>query len=356
VRIVFLSWRDLANPQAGGSEYVVDRLASGMARAGHEVALLCGGPIGRRDYRMIDTGGRYAQYLRAPLEYWRHFRHCDVVIDVENGVPFFAPLWQRRPVVCLVHHVHTDQWDHYFPPTVSRAGRFLEHRVMPTFYRRSIFVAVSPSTASALADLGIESDHIRVVEMGCDQVPTPAPESPDPLFLALGRLVPHKRIELLLDLWKRVQPEVGGTLAIAGDGPELDRLRRRGAPDVQLLGHVSEQRKRQLLGNAWLLVNSSMHEGWGTAVMEAAAAGTPTLAFDVPGVRDSVVGGTSGVLAKTDDELVDTWVRLTKEKGERSRLAAGAHARAAQFTWDRTFDHFTAVIEDAVELHRHDKR
>jgi glycosyltransferase involved in cell wall biosynthesis len=168
--------------------------------------------------------------------------------------------------------------------------------------------------------------------------------------------VPHKRIDLLLDLWKRVQPETGGTLAIAGDSPELDRLRRPAASEVQLLGYVSEERKHELLGKAWLLVNSSMHEGWGTAVMEAATAGTPTLAFDVPGVRDSVVDRTTGVLARNEEEFVEAWIRLTKDKQERSRLADGARSRAAQFTWDRTLDRFMAVIDEAVELHRRDKR
>jgi glycosyltransferase involved in cell wall biosynthesis len=331
---------------------VVDRLASGMARAGHDVTLLCGGPTAPRQYEVIDTGGKYSQYLRAPLEHRRRFRNCDLVVDVENGIPFFAPLWQRRPVVCLVLHVHTDQWGLFFHSAVARVGRFLERRAMPTIYGKSLFVSISPSTASALAEIGIARSRIRTIELGCDTVPPSATEAREPRFLALGRVVPHKRIDLLLDLWERVHPVVGGTLMIAGDGPDLDRLRRRAGSGVEFLGHVSEEEKSRVFGQAWLLVHPAMHEGWGAVVMEAAAAGTPTLAFDVPGVRDSVVDGTTGILARNDDEFVDAWIRLMKDEEERSRLAAGARARAAQFTWSRTLDHFMAVTEDAVNLHR----
>jgi glycosyltransferase involved in cell wall biosynthesis len=351
VRIAFLSWRELAHQQAGGSELVVDRLASGLVRAGHEVVLLCGGPTAPREYAVVDTGGKYSQYLHAPLKL-RRLGNWDVVVDVENGIPFFAPFWQRRPVVCLMLHVHTEQWGLFFNPAVARLGRFLERRVMPAIYRRSLFAAISPSTASTLAELGIDQNGIRIVELGCDFVSAPAPKDRQPCFLALGRLVPHKRVDLLLDLWERVHPKVGGTLVVAGDGPDFARLRRRGTSSVRFLGHVSEREKHRLLGQAWLMVHTAMHEGWGTVVMEAAAAGTPTLAFDVRGVRDSVVEGNTGVLARNDEEFVDAWVRLTKDEAERSRLGAGARARAARFTWDRTLDRFMTVIDEAVERHR----
>ena len=151
VRIVFTSWRDLAHPQAGGSEYVLDRLASGLVARGHRVTLLAGGPVAERAYDVVDTGGRFSQYVRTPWTFLRRQRRTEVVVDVENGIPFFAPLWHRGPVVCLVHHVHHDQWNLYFPRPVARIGRFLEVSVMPLIFRRCLFVAVSPSTASDLA-------------------------------------------------------------------------------------------------------------------------------------------------------------------------------------------------------------
>src|ERR1700722_6440808 len=131
LRVTFVSWRDLAHAQAGGSEVLVDRLALGCMERGHDVTLMCGGPVGRRPYRVHSLGGRFAQYLRAPLAYVRNFRDADVVVDVENGVPFFSPIWRRGPVLCLVHHVHGPQWRLHFNRVVAQVGWALERWAMP---------------------------------------------------------------------------------------------------------------------------------------------------------------------------------------------------------------------------------
>jgi glycosyltransferase involved in cell wall biosynthesis len=349
LRVLFLSWRDLAHPQRGGSEYVNHRLATGLQARGHEVALLAGGPVASREYAVVDAGGTYSQYLRAPVRARRRFGDWDLVVDVENGIPFFSPWWWRGPILCLVHHVHVEQWGMYFPAPIAWTGRTLESRVMPRAYRRHLFVAVSPSTATSLAALGVDRARIRTIEMGCDPVPVTAPRSESPMFLSLGRLVPHKRVGRLLELWERVRPVTGGRLVVAGDGPELARLRTLAGPGVELLGAVPEADKRRLLAEAWVLVHTAHHEGWGTVIMEAASVGTPTIGFDVPGVRDSVVDGESGLLARDDDAFVAAWIRLATDEGERARLAQGARERAATFTWDRSVDAFEAACREAVD-------
>ena len=364
MRILFLSWRDLSHPQAGGSEYVVDRLARGMVERGHDVALICA--RGRADehapeatpgaptagpgpgYPVFRRGGTYTQYLWAPGTARRHFPDADVLVDVENGIPFFSPAWRRRPVVCLVHHVHLDQWQQYFPRPIAATGRFLEQRVMPRAYRRSLFVAVSPSTAGALAELGIPSARVRTIEMGCDPRPVVAPRSPTPMFVALGRLVAHKRIDLLLELWERVRPVTGGKLVVVGDGPDAATLARRGGEGVEFVGAVGEADKNRLLCESWLLVHPAHHEGWGTVIMEAASLGTPTLGFDVPGVRDSVVDGSTGILAADPDGFVQGWLDIAGDPALRTRLGDGARARSALFTWDRAVESFAHVIDEAV--------
>ena len=106
--ILFVAWRDLANRRAGGSEVLVDQLATGILARGHEVTLLCGGPVAERPYHVMRNGGTYSQFLRAPVAYLRNFRNADLIVEVCNGMPFLAPLWSRRPVLCLVNHVHTE--------------------------------------------------------------------------------------------------------------------------------------------------------------------------------------------------------------------------------------------------------
>jgi glycosyltransferase involved in cell wall biosynthesis len=351
-RIVFVSWRDLAHPQAGGSEVLVDRLACGCRRRGHEVALMCGAPTAPRRYDVVPLGGTYAQYLRAPLSYARRFRGWDVLVDNENGIPFFSPLWRRGPVVCLVHHVHSDQWRLRFPPPIAAFGRALEGRAMPAVYRRSLFLCVSRSTAAAVERLGVGPQRIRVLPMGADPGDRASPKrSATPLFVALGRLVPHKRLDLLLQIWERVRPRVGGRLVVIGDGPERERIERLAGDGVELRGRTPEAEKQALLREAWLLVHAAMHEGWGIVVCEAAAVGTPTLAFDAPGVRDAIRDGRSGVLARCPDDFAQQWIALAADPERRALLGDTARRQVERVPWSATVDAFLDVLDDAVARH-----
>jgi glycosyltransferase involved in cell wall biosynthesis len=348
MRIALLAWRDLAHPNAGGSEYVVDRLALGLQARGHSVTLFAGGPVERRAYEVVDTGGRFSQYLLAPSRVMRRDPDADVVVDVENGIPFFSPLWRRRPVVCLVLHVHVEQWDLYFPKPVALLGETLEKVAMPWVYRAAQFVAISPSTADALAALGVERRRIHTVTMGTEPAAPVTSEDPAPLFLSLSRLVPHKRVDLLLELWDEVRPRTGGTLVIAGDGPERARLERAAGAGVLFTGFITEAEKQALLARAWMLVHPALHEGWGIVVMEAAAVGTPTVGFDVVGVRDSVHHGRTGLLADSNRAFVQHWVDLATDTARRAELGRGARAWAQEQSWDRAVDQFLDVLELAV--------
>jgi len=309
------------------------------------VTLLAGGPVAPRAYRVVDIGGTFTQYLRAPGAYLRHARGADVLIDVENGIPYFSPLWRRKPTVCLVHHVHRDQWRMRFPGPVAHAGWWMERALMPRLYRN--FLAVSPSTAAALADLGIPADRIRTLPEGVD-IPAAGPRpASEPRFLVLGRLVPHKRVDLVLRAWDHVRPRVGGTLVIAGDGPERRALEAQAGVGVQFLGMISDTEKAHELQKAWLLVHGAAHEGWGLVLMEAAAAGIPSLAMDAPGVRDAVVDGQTGVLAHTEDAFVQAWIDLAFDVSRRQRLGADGRTRAREYSWERTVDVFLDVAAGA---------
>jgi glycosyltransferase involved in cell wall biosynthesis len=347
VRVLFISWRDLANSQAGGSEILVDQLARGLQGAGHEVALLAGGPVRSSDYPIVDSGGTFSQYARVPFAA-RRFRDWDLVVDVSNGIPYFSPLWRRGPILCLVHHVHREQWRIRFPKPVAGLGWLLERRVVPFVYRHRLFLAISASTAAELPSLGIAPEHIRRVTVGVDVFDTSAPRSREPLFLVLGRLVAHKRVELALRVWERVRPRVGGRLLIAGDGPDRDRLEALAGEDVEFLGRVSEEQKARLLASSWLLVHPAAREGWGIVIMEAAVAGTPALGFDVPGVRDAVANNVTGRLVQTEEQLAEVWSEVAKDAQQRDALGARARERAQRLSWAATVEQFLGVATEAI--------
>lgn len=349
LRILLLARRELADPMSGGSEVLVDRLARGLAERGHDVTVVCGGPVGSRPYPVHRGGGRLGQFVRAPVTYLRHHRHADLVVDVANGLSFLVPLWRRRPSLCLVNHLHTDQWAQWFPAPVAALGRSLERDVMPWAYRHRRFVAVSESTATGLEAIGVPRHHIRIVPNGVDLPARTAAESAEPLFLFLGRLVPHKRVELALEAWGQVRPKVGGRLVIAGDGPERGRLEAMAGEGVSFAGQVSDEEKGRLLEQAWVLVHPALIEGWGLVVLEAAARHTPALAFDVLGLRDSIVPGRTGLLASSPADFAEKWIALAGDPERRLRLGTAARARAGELSWSATVERFLAV---AVEVAR----
>jgi len=322
------------------------------------VSLVCGGPVSRHSYETVDAGGTFSQYVRAPAVCMARYRDADVIIDAENGLPYFSPLWRRRPSVCLVHHVHTDQWRSRFPAPMADACAWIERAVMPAVYRRRPFVAISQSTSEALEAIGVRQEQISLIESGVDIPKGRLPEkSQEPLFLSLNRVVPHKRIGLLVDAWRVAGPKIGGKLVIAGDGPALSGVRRAAAsvPGVEVAGRISEEAKRDLLGRSWAVLSASHHEGWGMSITEAASFGTPSIALDAPGIRDAIVDGVTGILVRESAEgalpemLARAMVEFAKDGGRREVLGASARLRAEELSWERSVDRWEVLLQRIIE-------
>src|SRR5688572_30216444 len=257
--VLILNWRDTTHPEGGGSEVYVERVAAGLAAQGRPVTLFCAAhpdaPATERvgGIRVVRRGGRLTVYLHA---WWAHLtgrlgRH-DVVVDVQNGLPFFSALWCRRPLVVLVHHVHREQWRVVLPPLQARVGWWIESRLAPRLYRQARYVAVSEATRRELATLGVPPAAIAVVHNGtavAAGLAEPVGRTPHPSVCVLGRLVPHKRVELALEAAARIRPHLPGLrVVVVGQGYWEPRLReavdRLGLQDaVELLGWVDAAAK-----------------------------------------------------------------------------------------------------------------
>jgi glycosyltransferase involved in cell wall biosynthesis len=350
--ILFISWRDLSNPLAGGSEQLVHELASGLARRGYETSLLCGGPVEpQRLYKVTAAGGEYSQYMRAPIQYFRTHRGTDLVVEVCNGMPFLIPLWRRGPSLCLVNHIHTELWRDRFNPLVASFGRTVEAKVMPWIHRGNLIMTISPSTRASLQALNVPEEQIRHLPQGYAIPPPLHPKSARPLFVAVGRLVGYKRIELLLEMWRSVYPVTGGRLVVVGGGQDRERLEALGGEGVEFTGFVSEAEKHRLMCEAWVLLHPASWEGWGLVITEAAVRGTPAVGFDVPGVRDAILDGQTGLLAATDAEFVGHWLRLAESAELRAELAEAAMKGARSTSWSETVDAFESIAAEAVARH-----
>lgn len=368
--VLFLNWRDTTHPEGGGSEVFLERVAGELVTRGHRVTLLCQAhgsapaeettPDG---LRIVRRGGRHTVYLFAALLYLagavglgplarRRGGRPDVIVDVCNGMPFLSRLYARRPVIALVHHVHREQWPVVFGPRVARIGWWIESRLAIRVYRDCRYVTVSESTRGELVGLGVDRHRIAVVHNGTPEVlGRCVPRTAHPSLLVLGRLVPHKRVELALRATALLATELPDLeLVVAGHGWWDEPLRRLAADlaidhRVRFAGFVPEEDKHALLCSAWLMLVPSLKEGWGLTIVEAGARGTPSVAFrSAGGVVDAMADGETGVLVSDEFEFFRAVRSLTLDAKRRAAMGAAAAAYARQFTWTESGAAFARVV------------
>lgn len=367
LRILAMNWRDVTHPWAGGAELFIHEVMKRLARWGHEVVLLCGCYRGcRRDdeiegVRIIRAGGPYTVYLYAVREYLSSLRKMDydVVVDSINGVPFFTPLYVRKPVVAVMHHLVRDIFFKELPMPLALIG-YLSERSIPMIYRDALFIAVSEGTMRDLMDLGIPRNRVKIVYNGIDRdkyKPGLAPKSPYPHIVYLGRIKRYKNVDHILRAIKLIVNEknirnIKLTIAGRGDHEPLRRLAGElgVARYVEFLGEVSEDEKIRLLNRAWIYVTASHREGWGIAVIEANACGAPAVAYDVPGLRDSIKHMDTGILVPYGDikALAEAIAELVTNHELREKLSRNAIEHAGKFSWDDTARSFLNVLMEAL--------
>jgi len=366
LRILLVNWQDRENPQAGGAEIHLHEIFGRLASQGHEVSLLCGGWPGcspraqldgieitrvgtRNTFRLLARGGFREYFARRPM---------DVLVEDINKMPLHTPHWGSVPVVAVVPHLFGSTAFQELPAPVA-AAVWLAERPIPWVYRDVPFEAISESTADDLVGRGIRRDHIRVIYCGIDShhyTPDTAARSATPVFAYLGRLKRYKAVDLVLRGFARAAIP-GARLEIAGAGdyrPALERLASSLdlGDRVTFLGRISEAEKLRLLRRAWALVFTSPKEGWGITNLEAAASGTPVIASDSPGIRESVRDGETGFLVRHGDvdALAIAMARLAGDRSLVERLGLQARGFAATFTWERaaseTARHLNEVLEE----------
>lgn len=368
MRLLVANWQDRLNPQAGGAEIHLHEVFSRLAQRGHSISLLVSGFEGAPQRENLDgmdvhrTGGRYTFNLSAPGYYGRTLRNLgfDLFVEDLNKVPLFAPFWAREPVTLIVHHLFgTTAFQEASIPVA--AATWLLEKPLPRAYRTVPAVAVSQSTADDLVARGFQDRNIDVIPNGIDlDYYTPSAgshKSPTPTILYLGRLKRYKRVDLIVQAFAQVHtvyPEA--RLVIAGKGDAQGSLEQLAAElglsdSVEFAGFVTDERKRALFRSAWIHVLTSSKEGWGITNLEAGACGTPTVASDAPGLRDSVVHDGTGFLVPHGDVKAIA-ARLTEIIGNdalRARLGEGALNFARRFGWDATADKMEAFFESAIK-------
>jgi len=367
VRILLVNWNDRENPHAGGAETHLHEIFGRLARQGHAIDLVTSGWPGAAPHAELDgmklrrVGGRHTFALRARPTVRRLLaaNRYDVVVEDINKLPLFLAGLTDRPFCALVPHL--------FGATAFREAKWpiaavvwAAERPIPRAYRRAWFHAISESTRDDLVRRGVPAERVEVIYPGVDAswyAPDATVARADaPTFLYVGRLKRYKGVEIALRALALARGSRADlVLEVAGQGDDRARLERLAASlgirdGVRFLGFVSEEEKRRRLRRAWALVFPSPKEGWGISNVEAAACGTPALASDSPGLRESVRDGVTGFLVPHGDTqaLAQRMLALAADPGLVARLGRAGRAFAESLSWERAARATEAHLQRAI--------
>lgn len=365
-QILVFNWRDTTHLFAGGAETYIHELARRWVEAGHEVTQFSGndGKQPREEkidgVHVIRRGGFYFVYVWAFFYYMFRFRgRFDLIIDCQNGIPFFTPFYAREQVYCLLHHVHQEVFHRYLPKPLAYFAAFLESRVMPFVYRDTKFITVSESSLQEMRELGLGLAGTEVVYPGVDlSILQPGKQSAIPTVLYLGRLKAYKSVDVLIRAFKQIIKKVPtARLIIAGGGEQEAELRKVShslelCKHIEFKGKVSDAERLALLQQAWVFVNPSMMEGWGITTIEANACGVPVVASNVPGLRESVRNPHTGYLVPYGDEagFAERIVELLETPALRAEMGKNALAWASKFDWKLSSEQTLRLISETELL------
>lgn len=345
-RVLVYNWRDIRHKYAGGAEIYLHEILKRWTEQGIKVTLFCGndGMSPRQEtidgVETIRRGGFYLVYIWAFLYYIFRFRNkYDVIIDCQNGIPFFTPLYTRKPVYCLMFHVHQEVFRKSLNKLLAVIAVFLERDLMPVVYSKTKFVTISESSKEAIQGLDLGKSGIDIVHPGVDlQKCFPGQKNEEPLVVYLGRLKYYKSVHLLITAFKIILKEIpNAKLAIVGTGEEEEVLREQAKKEglngeIIFTGQVTEFEKLMYLQKAWVAVNPSYMEGWGLTTIEANACATPVVASNVPGLKDSVLDNHTGFLVDYGkvEQLSEKILELLDKRQTRESMGSTASKRLSQ--------------------------
>jgi glycosyltransferase involved in cell wall biosynthesis len=364
-RILFINWRDIKNPEAGGAEVHLHEISKRIAAKGHSVTQLTSGFDGSPDeeefdgVRVVRRGGKYTFNFCVPGAVRSLLKRdgFDIIVDDINKIPFYTPWYVKKPILALAHHLFAET---IFLETILPLALYvyMGEALIPAVYRRTKFVVVSESTKDDFVRRGIPEANIEVVYNAVDHAKyTPsAAKASKPLIGYIGRIKRYKRIDHLLRALKIVAGEIPDVrLKIAGTGDYLPSLvslaeRLEIKARIDFMGFVSEDEKIEMLREAHVVANPSSKEGWGVTVIESNACGTPVVASNVPGLRDAVVDGKTGYLVEYGDVagFARRIVEILKNQELRGQLSNEATAWARRFNWDDSAEAILSVIDRLV--------
>lgn len=370
MKILIINWQDISNPSGGGAEVHAHEIFKRLVKQGHDITFFACKFGNAPDEEVIDgikiirAGSRNTFNFVVPYYYYKIFKkqNFDIIIDDINKIPFFTPIYVKEPLLAISHHFFGTSIFKETNPIFGAYVYFSEYLVN-FIYQSTNFAVVSDSTLNEFLGRGFDRKRFDLVYNAFDKVnfPMKVTEKPEyPVITYFGRLKKYKSIDQLLRAFALIHNKYStAKLELIGRGDFRDDLERLalelGINDkIYFHGFVDDETKIKLLAKSWVVVNTSMKEGWGITNIEANASGTPVVSANVPGLRDSVKENISGLLYEYGNinQLSEKLEVLINDDVLRARLNQGAVEWADNFSWEKSADVMLKLMERTIKEHK----
>jgi glycosyltransferase involved in cell wall biosynthesis len=362
LRILWFNWRDIRNPSAGGAEVFTHEVMRRLVKKGYDMTLFTAQFDRNIQNEQVDgvniirDGGIYTVYNKARKYYNKYKDNYDLVVDEINAKPFFTPKFvKEKPIVALFHQIMGELWFHESRFPINYMGYYYFEKKWLSYYRNVPVITVSDSSRKDLQAIGLTK--IYLVSEGLNVAPLSEvrqEKEPKPTIVFFGRLKKHKAPHHALEAFSIIKKEIpDAQMWVIGDGYMLKELEDKfNFKDVTFYGYVEDEVKNALLSKAHLILVPSSREGWGLVVTEANAMGTPAIGYNVPGLRDSIRDGETGILVKENSpyNLAFAATSLLKDPTRLYKLSSNALLFSRQFSWDNTANEFDRIIKSAIGI------
>lgn len=358
LRLLWFNWRDIKNPDAGGAEIFTHEVACRLAKKGYDVTLFAARFPNSSKQEEIDgmkivrDGGKYTVYNKAKHHYEINKQDYDIIIDEINTRPFLTPKFVRdKPILAIFHQLAREFWFYETSFPLNYLGYYYLENKWLSYYRNVPVITVSNSSKSDLLLMGFK--NVFIVPEGLNVTPLPSvrEESNSPTVVFIGRLKKAKLPDHAIEAFKLIKEEIkDAKMWIIGSGYMRERLQNFKVNDISFYGNVTDDTKYDLLSKAHLVLVPAVREGWGLVVTESNAMGTPAVAYNVPGLRDSIKDGITGILTKENcpSALSKSALCLLNDRELLYKLSQNALAYSRQFSWENTAQAFDNILRNHV--------
>jgi len=368
MNIIWFTWKDLTHPNAGGAEVVNEEIAKRLVKDGHNVTLLVGGYENCKNeetingYKVIRSGNKLTTYYSS----YKHFKHklqnwADVIIEEVNTIPYFTQYYTKAKRVLIIHQLARAVWFYEMKFPLNIIGYILESIYVRLLNKNKV-ITISSSTKNDLKKVGFIDNNIDIISMGTDIKPVLTLDNlekfSEPTIISLGRITSMKKTIDQVKAFEIAKEEIPNLkLKIAGFGNDkyFDNVKTyisqsKYSNDIEYLGKITKNEKTELMRKSHLITVTSIKEGWGLIVTEAASQGTPSIVYDIDGLRDSVKHNITGIITKENNYhvLSQNIVKLLNDTKLYNEFQENGWEWSKKVTFEQCYKDFIEILKEKI--------